>query len=171
MENYIVLHGVKMELTEDQIKLATKNVEPKKSEMELAFDRVKEGDIYGCICSDGAIHSVTELSDPCDDELFETANYCTDESLLKQRALQEILSRQLWRFSMINGGDKINIEDRRLRKYFIYWNINSKDFYVNYSCDFYRITAQYFVSREIANRAIEEIVKPFIGKHPELTFA
>ena len=171
MENYIVLHGVKMELTEDQIKLATKNIKAEKSEMELAFARVKEGDIYSYICADGTTNGFTEWSDHSDDDLFDVANYCKSKLLMEQRALQEILSRQLWRFSLLNGGDRINIEDYRLQKYFIYWNMNSKDFRVSYDCDFYKTTVQYFVSREIAERAIKEIVIPFIEKHPEFKYA
>lgn len=36
--------------------------------------------------------------------LYEAANYCTDEELLRRRALYEKLERCLWRFSMENGG-------------------------------------------------------------------
>lgn len=40
--------------------------------------------------------------------LYEAANYCTDEELLRRRALYEKLERCLWRFSMENGGSGNN---------------------------------------------------------------
>jgi len=169
MENYIVLHGVKMELTEDQIKLATGNVKTEKSEMELAFERVVYNDKYYCIGSDGVIQTQKEEMISYDDNLFESANYCKDESLLKQRALQEILSRQLWRFSLLNGGDKIEL-DNDAEKFYIYRNAHD-DFDVDYIVGLQTLDTQLFISKEIADRAIEEIVKPFIKKHPEFTFA
>jgi len=169
MDNYIVLHGVKMELTEEQIKFATGNVEPKKSEMELAFERCGIGFEYNYISKGGKVHKWIERSDSYDDNLFESANYCKDESLLKQRALQEILSRQLWRFSLLNGGDKIELNNDA-EKFYIYRNAHD-DFDVDYIVGLQTLDTQLFISKEIANRAIEEIVKPFIGKHPELTFA
>lgn len=162
MENYIVINGKKAELTPEQldvlgIKVTKANV----------FDRVEIDKRYFYIDSYGSVGTTYENGIVVDDRRYQYANYCTDKSLIEQRALQEILSRQLWRFSMLHNGDKID------------WNPDTKKYYITYrhrndtylacwdatSCQ--DINTVYFYSKEIAQQAIEEIIKPFIAEHPD----
>ena len=122
------------------------------------------------LCNNGNISYEIDELDPSDANLFENANYCSDYSLLRQRSLQEILSRQLWRFSMINGGDQIDWEDKESEKFYIRYETDDLTFTTNDNCYVKNISCEYFISEEIAERAIEEIVKPFIEKHPDFKY-
>jgi hypothetical protein len=161
MDNYICIHGNKVELTEEQIKQL--GFEVKK---ENPFERVECGKNYYRILSSGYVDWAREYSDIADNNLYNAANYCTDKSLMEQRALHEILNRLLWRYSMEHDGDKID-----WRKGEFKWAIcryctdNSFQVYTFQQNDY--IGTPYFYSNEIAINAIKEIVEPFMKEHPE----
>lgn len=160
MDNYICINGKKAELTEEQleklgIKLETSN----------SFDRQDNGDKYYFINSIGEIAVNEEHRYDSNYNHYNVANYCTDEELLKKRALYETLNRRLWRYSMEHDGDKIDW-DRDGEKYYIFYNTSSKNWLVGsicYSWDF----AVFFYSSEIAEKAIKEVVIPFVEENPE----
>lgn len=163
MENYLVINGKRVDLTEEQIEKL--GLEIKK---ESPFDRVREHDEYYYISSDGRIDNDTETRDFVDNAMFNVANYCTDKELMTARAKEEVLSRLLWRFSMENGGDAIDWNDRNQAKYRII-----RDHYLNKWCvmenDTDRtLSAIYFTSRKVAEKAIDEIVKPFYAGELEV---
>ena len=89
MENYIVINGKKAELTEDQLKALGIEV-PKAS----VFDRRKEGEKYYFIDTRGDVESTHETGHPRDNDVYNIANYCADEALMKQRAPQSIESHE-----------------------------------------------------------------------------
>lgn len=164
IKNYICIDGKKAELTKEQLKAL--GIELKKvSPFEKKPARVKE--LYYYIDSKGQASKDEDMGIHTDTRRYETANYCTDANLMQQRALKETLNRLLWRFSMENGGDEIDWRNKNQHKYYIEYKYDTDLF--NSEC-FYYIKNQgteYFISREIANRAIDEIVKPFIAEHPE----
>lgn len=162
MDNYIVINGKKAELTEEQLKAL--GIEIKK---KTIFDREK-GQPYYYITPDGKISRYLDnLSgkDDCDSRYYNAANYCTSLEVMEQRAFHETLDRLLWRFSMENDGDKID------------WNSDKLKYYICYDCSQKRLSVDwhvawkscniYFPTREVAERAIEEIIKPFMKEHPE----
>lgn len=160
MDNYICINGKKVELTEEQLeKLGIKlpNVNP--------FTRVNKGAKYFTIMQYGAVDSVYENRDEFNRGCFNAANYCTDESLLEQRALYETLNRRLWRYSMEHDGDKIDW-DRDEEKYYIFFHTGTKEWIVASICHSWDF-AVFFYSLEIAKNAIKEVVIPFIEKNPE----
>lgn len=164
MENYIVINGKKAELTEDQMKAL--GIEVKKS----PFSRVGKGEIHYLISCSGGVVGNTDQKDAVDNACFETANYCTDEALMKQRAMHETLSRLLWRFSMENDGDKINWGNVGTFKWSIYRDGKRADYSpeANQFCKHENTT--YFHTKEIAQRAIDEIVKPFVEANPDFVW-
>jgi len=161
MDNYICIHGNKVELTEEQIKQL--GFEVKK---ESPFERAKHYGDYYMITSSGLVECEMEACHPIDGNRFNVANYCTDKSLMEQRALHETLNRLLWRYSMEHDGDKID-----WRKGEFKWAIcryctdNSFQVYSFQQNDY--IGTPYFYSNEIAINAIKEIVEPFMKEHPE----
>lgn len=165
MDNYIVINGIQIPLTEDQIKWIKYSV---KSHHKNPFDRVKNDQQYYTIDYDGAVTVNTEDDDPYDDKAFKAGNYCTDCSLMKQRALHETLGRLLWRFSMENGGDKIHLSDRNSKKWYIYYDPTEPSrFNTTYTFRAIHIGDIYFPTKEVADKALNEIVRPFIQAHPE----
>lgn len=159
MDNYIVINGKKTKLTEEQLKALGIEVKEK-----TIFDREK-GQSYYFIHSDGEVLGDIDDEVDCDINCYNVANYCTSREVMEQRALHETLNRLLWRLSMEHDGEKIDWKDYSQRKYCIRTNSYSE-------CDigidiFNHIGSVYFYTKEIAEQAIEEIVKPFIAEHPE----
>jgi hypothetical protein len=167
-ENYIVLNGKCIDLTDDQLEKLGLKVEKKD-----CFTRVPNQKYY-TIMGDGlaeyTIDSGNKLADTFDTHRHKVANYCTDKKLMEQRALHETLSRLLWRFSMQNDGDKIDWKDGISDKYFIYFDHERDYFDIDTCCIFQYTECPYFNTKEIAKRAIDEIVLPFMKEHPEFVW-
>ena len=166
-ENYIMLNGKRVDLTDEQLEKLGLKVETN------CFER-KHNQIYYFISSYGTVKAEYDSNGSEIDSLrHSVANHCADVKLMQQRALHETLSRLLWRFSMQNDGDKINW-DNSSRKYFISYDYRKKDFHVDYYQTPYGCTLksamQYFYSVEATQRAINEIVIPFMKEHPEFVW-
>ena len=161
-ENYIMLNGKKIPLTDEQIKLIQADVSEKSP-----FDRVKFRDSYYTIYSDYSLNRIPETETQLDDNRFNVGNYCTDKDIMKQHALHMKLNNLLWRYSMTHSGDGIDWNDVSETKFFIFYCATMDKF----SCAEYSILkyigAVPFISEETAKAAIEEIVKPFIAEHPD----
>ena len=119
MDNYICIDGVKILLNDSQISELRAILEKRETKKSPLFERQKYGDEYYFINSIGEVGSSCDFTYDYDLTRYNNANYCTDEELLRQRALEEILARRLWRYSMGHGGDKIDWGDGQC-KYEIY---------------------------------------------------
>ena len=162
MDNYIMLNGKKIPLTDEQVKLIQADV-PEKS----PFDRADEGETYYFVDYQFDVERSNESKTPVDDYTYSSANYCTDKDIMKQHALHMLLNNLLWRYSMTHGGDKIDWHDMCEAKYRIFYDCKVNNFQVDYSSATRNIGAVYFTVPKIAEAAIEEIVKPFIAEHPD----
>lgn len=165
MDNYICIDGVKVLLNDSQISELRAILEKRKTKKSPIFERQKYGDEYYFINSIGEVGSSCDFTYDYDSIRHDNANYCTDEELLKQRALEEILARRLWRYSMEHGGDKIYWSDGQC-KYVIYYDAEDGLFYTTSNTICQTINTTYFVDRETALNAIKEVVEPFIKEYP-----
>lgn len=165
MDNYICIDGVKVLLNDSQISELRAILEKRETKKDSPFKRQKYGDGYYCITSNGEVRDACESGDSFDSVHYDNANYCTDEELLKQRALEEILARRLWRYSMEHGGDKIYWSDGQC-KYVIYYDAEDGLFYTTSNTICQTINTTYFVDRETALNAIKEVVEPFMKEYP-----
>lgn len=161
-ENYIMLNGKRVDLTEEQIEKLGLKVEKE--------DCFKRANKYYFINSAGNVLYENDFEHWMGIDRYEIANYCTDKSLMEQRALHETLSRLLWRFSMQNDGDKIDWSDKHAGKYRIIFNNCNKKFLIYNNLQDINIEAPYFNTYEIAQRAIDEIILPFMKEHPEFVW-
>lgn len=154
MTNYICINGKKAELTKEQLKALGIEL-PKVS----PFERVEKGDKYYIIDGSGHVFQAYEFKDSQDDRAFNNGNYCTDKSIMEQRALHETLNRLLWRYSMEHKAENHTpceiFYDCELKKWL--------SCYLNRKCNY---LSPRFDSKEIAENAIEEIAKPFMESHP-----
>ena len=165
MENYIMLDGKKFEIEEPLVELLRGVVSEKKEESPFAqiYDKP-----YYFITSCGDIDVNNDSNSFTDDNRYKAANYCADKEIMRQRALHETLNRLLWRFSEENDGD--NDWDGNADHYVIYYHGDKKCYNVaKCNCVSYQ-GAIYFSSKEFANRAIDEIVKPFMAEHPDFVW-
>lgn len=163
MENYIKYNGVKLELTPEQVAaLAAASAEPERKD---PFER-KIGSAYYYVDGDETYYT-SDCGGEYDAKYYNTANYCRDEEMMHQRALRETLSRLLWRYSEQHGGDPE--WDGVNRHWYVY-----KDEYCGKWKAFCNTTLHcsnsYFCSEEVANSAIEDVVKPFCAANPEFVW-
>ena len=165
MDNYICIDGVKVLLNDSQISELRAILKKKETKNSFLFERQKYGDEYYFINSIGEVGSSCDFTYDYDSIRHDNANYCTDEELLKQRALEEILARRLWRYSMEHGGDKIYWSDGQC-KYVIYYDAEDGLFYTTSNTICQTINTTYFVNRETALNAIKEVAEPFIKEYP-----
>lgn len=166
MDNYICIDGVKVLLNDSQISELRAILEKKETKKSFLFERQSYGDEYYFINSIGEVGSSCDFTYDYDLTRYNNANYCTDEELLKQRALEEILARRLWRYSMEHGGDKIDWGDGQ-RKYVIYYDTENGLFYATTNAVSQAINTTYFVDYETAVNAIKEVVEPFMKEYPD----
>ena len=150
----LIVDGKEVKLTEEQIKVLGFEVE------KNHFERCKDNEKYFYLDSKGKVYNHLEAHDKVDNMLYLVANYCTDKELMTKRAKQEVLNRLLWRFSMENGWDDSLWEDTD-KKYCVFFGCSTKEYLITYSCSCKIEGAVYFKSREIAQRAIDEIIIPF----------
>lgn len=169
-KNYICIDGRKAELTPEQLKAL--GIELKKpSPFEKVVNHTPNDFFnYYFIDSTGAVQDTVDRGS-CNgngtDELrYRTANYCTDKAIMEQRALHETLSRLLWRYSMENDGDKIDWKSGS-KIYTVYYNHNTNRVDSHYGYVIQNNGTEYFYTKEIAEAAIEEVVKPFMEAHPD----
>lgn len=162
MENYIMLNGKKIPLTEEQIKLILAE-EVKKS----PFDRADEGETYYYINYLFNVYATNDSHFLEDDACYICANYCTDESIMRQHALHMLLNNLLWRYSMTHGGDKMLFERNTGNKQCIDYDNDTGVFFLHESAYSKFPGTVYFIDAKTAKAAIEEIVMPFIKAHPE----
>ena len=165
MDNYICIDGVKVLLNDSQISEMRVILEKKETKKNSPFERQKYGDEYYFINSIGEVVSSCDFTYDYDLTRYNNANYCTDEELLRQRALEEILARRLWRYSMEHGGDKIDWGDGQC-KYAIYYDTENGLFYTTSNTTCQTTNTIYFIDRETALNAIKEVVEPFMKEYP-----
>ena len=155
----LTIDGKEVQLTDEQLKALRLVVR------KPLFDRVDDGGSYYFINCYGDIKEDSRE----DDMLFNNCNYFNDEAFANQVALHQLLYRKLLKFAYDNG-----YEDEQE------WNKTNCHYYVSYNTDECRFYADvtgifkhrdvWFCSRDSANRAIHEVVEPFVKEHPEFVW-
>lgn len=159
MENYIVINGKKAELTPEQLdKLGIKPT----SKSPFGERRINE--TYYLVNSIGQISCYNDCNDDCDKRSYETTNYFLDIKFANQVALHQELYRKLLKFKYENEAIKVT---NGTNTYQIRYSPFSKLFQVNALYGAKSIMGLTFYDKNICWRAIKEVIRPFIGNHPE----
>lgn len=162
-ENYIVINGKRIELTEDQLKAL--GIVTKKN----PFERVSQSDPYYYIDAFDEIHGFCDNSAREDDESFNCVNYFNDKQFAVQVALHQLLYRKLLKFAYDNECEDTAEWDGVNEHWCIYYGCHSDQFDTTFhTCTHHSVV--YFSSDDAASRAIEEVIKPFMKKHPEFVW-
>lgn len=165
MDNYICIDGVKVSLNDSQISELRAILEKRETKKSSLFERQHHTYKYYYIDISGEVDNAWELGNSLDLVRYNNANYCTDEELLDQRALEEILARRLWRYSMEHDGDKIDWSDGQC-KYAIYYDAEDGLFYTTSNTTCQSTNTTYFIDHKTAINAIKEVVEPFMKEYP-----
>lgn len=163
-ENYIVINGKKMDLTEEQLKQL--GIEVRKN----PFKRLKN-DTEGCYYYINEFGNITfgyESGISGNEKKYNNVNYFIDETFAEQVALHQLLYRKLLKFAYDN-----NCEDREWGTKYehcrIYYDTDSDKFDIDVN-DAFKYQGVYFSTRRGAERAIEEVIKPFMKEHPNFVW-
>ena len=162
-ENYIMINGKRIELTNEQLKAL--GIETRKN----PFERVSRYDDYHCINSSNLIETVVYTDDCVDKNRYEACNYFNDTQFAKQVALHQLLYRKLLKFAYDNECEDTAEWNKTNCHYYISYNIDEQRFYADVTGSF-KHNDVWFRSRYSAKRAIEEVVGPFMKEHPEFVW-
>lgn len=159
--NYAVINGIRVELTDEQVKtLGIKRKNP--------FERVVKGNVYYRVSEYGEIGDLTEDGDYTDQNLYDGVNYFNDEFFANQVALHQLLYRKLLKFAYDNGCED-TVWNNKNDHWYIFYNYDDGCF--DSQCnDGFKSQSVYFSSAGAANRAICEVVEPFMKEHPDFVW-
>lgn len=161
LDNYIMLNGKKIELTDFQSSMLQMMVDDKKIGSRDIFDRVNRLEDYYYITDDGIVEKDSDTRHEVDDNLYRVANYCTDKQVITERSYDEVINRLLWRYAYRANGGKLDPNGEGM-KYTIIWN-DAKNKFESKAEPWNANTlgAIYFKNLKDAYAAIEGIITPF----------
>ena len=162
-DNYAVINGKKIELTEKQIKAL--GFEARKN----PFERVTKAEMYCYIDSFDEVHCVADGADQDDDMSFECSNYFNDKAFAKQVALHQLLYRKLLKFAYDNGYEDTEEWNGENAHWAIRYN-NYRNKFCSYHQDGYKARDVYFSSEEGAEQAIKKVIDPFMKEYSEFVW-
>ena len=144
----LIINGKEYEvqLTDEQV---TEIEKPKKI---TGFERVEEGEISFSIDATGTIYSRNMYFE----DLYNNANYYTDESLAEWCNRNDTLNRKMRRWAAEHNTEPIDWEDRCSDTCFISYNYEHKEVDITHCYATARAGVVYFCMREIAEEAIKE---------------
>ena len=165
-DNYAVINGKRVELTDEQLKALGIEKEEKRKN---PFERACKGKSYFYIGKFDDLCDFTEFDTVFDRQLNTAGNYFNDKDFANQVSLHQLLYRKLLKYAYDN-----ECEDN------LKWGCNNKHHYIFYSHsrDMFGINTDcdnksqniYFSSSDAALRAIREVVKPFMKEHPDFVW-
>lgn len=164
MDNYIVINGKKAELIEEQLEKLGIKVEKKRN--NPFNSELKYGDKCFIIDEQGV---KTFVYVPIIDEyMLNNGNCFNDKDFANQVYLHELLNRKLLKYAWDNEGEdnKWN-EDVNSVHYYIYFDTISRCFGVHENYSHKSASTVYFSSVDVARKAIEDVIEPFMEEHKD----
>ena len=165
-ENHIVINGKKSELAEEQPKTLGIEAETKRKN---PFEEVNRFEDYYFVEKNNEVHAYMKTDSSVDDQMYTSANYFNDKAFAEQVALHQLLYRKLLKFAYDNGfEDAAKWDGVNPHWHIIYNKVN--DVFINMKKLASKDFTVYFSSEEGADRAIHEVVEPFMKEHPEFVW-
>ena len=119
------------------------------------FSRANVYESYYYIQDDSQIRTEEELYLWNNDAMYETANYFPDEPTAEKFNKIQALQRKLLRFSLENGGDKIDWKDNDMKKWYIDCCQQDNILVLDYNYCYHQPNEVYFISKKVAEKAVE----------------
>ena len=161
-DNYAVINGKKIELTEEQLKVLG-------IEMEKNPFNIESRNQYWYVNNLGEVAIRFHMQNGCEKLLIDACNAFNDVQFANQVALHQLLYRKLLKFSYENKCEDTAEWDGDNSHWAIRYNDNLNKF-DSYCQNGYKARDVYFSSEEGADRAIHEVVEPFVEEHPEFVW-
>lgn len=163
-DNYAVINGKKIELTEEQLKQLGIETKPN------PFGRTN--DPCGEYFYTDAFGGVSVGSEECScvwKNLRNAANYFNYKQFANQVALHQLLYRKLLKFAYDNWYEDTVEWNGTTPHWSIRYDEDLNKF-VSYCQDGHKAQGVCFSSQEGAEQAIAEVVEPFMKEHPEFVW-
>lgn len=169
MENYIMINGTKIELTEEQIKqisdIANTCTGEYKNEDESPFnDRPKVNDKFYCITSDG-VRCITD--DDYNAKMINVANSFNSEAFADQIYLHEVLNRKLLKYAWDNEAEDCEWDEEGANPHYYIYFESTKGHFVVGAKHYCHSQDIYFSSEKVAKQAIKDVIEPFMKEYPD----
>ena len=160
-DNYAVINGKRIELTDEQIK--TLGIERKNP-----FERATAHNEYYYITAENQVDTYIDIRDAVDDRLYSVCNYFNEKKFANQVALHQLLYRKLLKFSYDNDCEDKEWNGTNDHWLILYYPLNDDFVIANVQC--VKEYTVYFSTEEGASRAINEVVRPFMKEHPNFVW-
>lgn len=158
----LTIDGKDITLTEEQMEVLRKEYYT----CENPFKR-KFSIRYFYITASGRVSSYIDHDDTTNKELYETCNHFTTKAFAEQVALRQLLYRKLLRFAYDNKCiDTAEWNDEN-DHWCIHYNRATHNSEASNWNAFQFLCDVYFSSKKAAERAIKEVVEPFMKEHPD----
>ena len=158
----LMIDGKEVALTKEQIEALGIDVYD-----GCVCDRADDCEMFWFVSSTCEATADHEEGYCVDDELFKSGNYYRSGSYAKQVALHQKLNNLLRRFSEQHGGDS---EWDGCNQHWSVCGIPNGTVITSFAQNVKEVHSVYFKSQNIAESAIEEVVKPFMAEHPEFVW-
>lgn len=163
----LTIDGKEIQLTDEQLKML--GIEPEeKRKNPFEEPRFSQDYYFTNECGIGK-YFYYDKNDYDYGKLRNAANVFTDETFAEQVALHQLLYRKLLKFAYDNECEDTAEWDGENAHWVIRYNEVRNEF-CSYYQDGYKAQDVYFSSKEGAERAIEEVVKPFMRELPEFAW-
>lgn len=156
---------LKIENKEIEVEVSEEQIEKLTAKKKNPFYMYGQGGDFYYIDVTGKLMSGYDNGAEVFAKMNKVANYCTDRDLIQQQAWRETLNRLLWRWQHEND-EPVDWSCLGTKKYGIYLDIETNKFNVSFA-NISKVQTIHFSSKEKAEQAIEEVVKPFMAEHPD----
>lgn len=162
----LTIDGKEVQLTDEQLKML--GIEPEKKRKN-PFERGIGEEEYYFINSGMGITRSQNTRDSLADTVYAASNYFTDKDFAKRVSLHQLLYRKLLKFAYDNECEDTAEWDGKNAHWVIRYDNNRNEF-CSYFQNGYKARDVYFSSKEAADRAIKEVVEPFVKEFPEFVW-
>ena len=152
----LTVDGEEVPLTDDQLRML--GLPPTRNN---PFERVKSWQEYYCLTDYCGAIACSESNKNLADKNYEVVNYFNDKNFAEQVYLRQLLQRKLLRFAWDNGYEA---PPKESNQYYVSYLPITKSYVVQIDCGFCA-PCVHFSSYGATERAIKEVVEPFVKKH------
>lgn len=123
---------------------------------KTGYERVEQGQTYWCAYIDGLVDDLMEDMRSHDIDMYEAANYYSNQTVAENNARADTLMRKLRRFAVEHREKELNWANELQEKWFIVYDLYShRNLEVGCSQIAIEVGVVYFDSEEAAKLAIE----------------
>lgn len=163
----LTIDGKEVQLTDEQLKML--GIEPEKKRKN-PFERGAVKEEYYFINSGMEVSRSQNSRDSLADTVYAASNYFTDRDFAEQVALHHLLYHKLLKFAYDNECADNQIWDSNgIEHWHIWYDFEECVFYADWDSAV-KYNDVYFSTKEGAERAIKEVVKPFMKEHPDFVW-